>query len=57
MLVKGPERSGDGSRAREREEGRDEPEGGEGNDELETEDVKRAMVKAIRDMGRSEEET
>ena len=53
----GTGRSGEGSRASEGHVGRDEPEGGEGNDELETKDVRRAMAEAIKDVERSEEET
>ena len=53
----GTGRSGGGSRAREGQEGREDPGGGEGNDDSKTEDVRRAMAEAIRDMEWNEEET
>jgi hypothetical protein len=50
-------RNGEGSRAGEGQEGREEQGGGEGNEDSETEEVRRAMAEAIRDMERNEEET
>ena len=50
-------RIGEGSRAREGHEGREKHGGGEGNEDSETEEVRRAMAEAIMDMERNEEET